>query len=154
MISIIAVIGKNNELGLNNNLLWHLPNDLKFFKETTTSKKIVMGHNTFISIGRPLPNRENIVITRDNFDNVIIMTKEEVLEKYLNTPEEIFVIGGAKIYNYFIDYATKLYLTEVPLSTKADVFFPNFNKEDYKKTILKENNDNNITYNHVLYEKF
>ncbi len=153
MISMIAAIGKNNELGYKNNLLWNLPNDLKFFKQTTTSKKIVMGHNTFLSIGRPLPNRENIVITRDKFDNVTIMTFDEVLDNYLNSEEEIFIIGGGKIYSLFLEYANKLYLTEVPLEAQADVYFPKFDKEEFNIIDSIDNSDKNIKYKHVIYER-
>ncbi len=153
MISIIAVVGKNNELGFNNELLWHLPNDLKFFKETTMGKPVIMGHNTFVSIGRVLPGRENIVISSEKFDGVTMMSVEDVLEKYLDADEEVFVIGGAKMYDCFLEYASKIYLTEVPLSKEADVYFPSMNYDNYTKINIKSNNDGDISYDHVLYEK-
>ncbi len=153
MISMIAVIGLDNELGYENDLLWRLPNDLKYFKLVTSGKKIIMGHNTFLSLGRPLPNRENIVITRDYFEDVTIMSVEDVLGNYLDSGEEVFVIGGGKIYSVFLEYATKLYLTEVPLNAQADVFFPEFSLDEYDVISKSQNNDAEIFYEHKVYER-
>ena len=153
MISLIAAIGKNNELGKNNQLIWHLPNDLKFFKEITLNKTIVMGRKTFESIGRPLPKRKNIVLS-SNFkhENTEVYNNiSDLLDKYKN--EELFIIGGANIYNQFIDIADKIYLTEIDEIANADTYFPAFDKTRYKKTTIKENSDNGICYKHVLYEK-
>ena len=157
-ISIIAAIGQNNELGKNNDLIWHLPNDLKFFKNTTTGKTVVMGSNTFKSLPNVLPNRTNIVITHQNNgypSNVIIYNSiESFLNDYKNKDEEVFIIGGSSIYNQFIQKADKLYLTEILATCKdASVFFPKFNKENYEQTILGENQDNGISYKHVLYKR-
>ena len=131
MFSIIAAIGKNNELGKNNGLIWHLPNDLKFFKEKTMNKKIIMGSTTFDSLGRLLPNREHIVLsyTTDYPKEVEVFNNmDDLLNKYENSNEEIFVIGGASIYKQFINYSNKLYLTEIDAECKdASVYFPNFN---------------------------
>ena len=154
-LSMIAAIGKNNELGKNNDLIWNIPNDLKFFKEKTVDKTVVMGANTFHSIGKPLPQRKNIVITHQNIDKVLIYKSiREFLIDYKNKKEEVFIIGGASIYKEFIDYASKLYLTEIDASDKeADTYFPKFNKQLYEKIILDENEENNIKYTHVLYKK-
>ncbi|MCE9585552.1 dihydrofolate reductase [Candidatus Nomurabacteria bacterium] len=134
MISIIAGIGKNNELGKNNALLWRLPADLKHFKELTSGHSIVMGRKTFESIGKILPNRRNIIITRDKnykIENAeIAHSLEEALRlaslaqgKHLN--EEVFIIGGAEIYKQAMNFADKLYITEINATDKkADVFFP------------------------------
>jgi dihydrofolate reductase len=134
-ISIIASIGKDNELGLHNKLLWHLPDDLKSFKEVTTGHTIVMGKKTFESIGRPLPNRKNIVLTRDqNYEAegcIIAHSPEEIL-KFVNNDDEIFIIGGGEIYKIFLPLANKLYLTEVDASLPADTYFPKFSKVDWK----------------------
>lgn len=155
-LSIIAAIGKNNELGKNNDLIWHLPNDLKFFREVTTGKTIIMGKNTFDSLPKMLPNRKHIVLTftDEKYPNDVEVFKsiDEFLEKYKNNDEEIFVIGGASIYKQFIELANILYLTEIEAEEKtADVYFPKFNKNDWNSEIIKENSDNDIKYRHVKY---
>ena len=157
MFSIIAAVGKNNELGKNNTLIWHLPKDLKFFKEKTMNKKIIMGSNTYDSLPRLLPNRHHIVLsfTTDYPSEVEVFNNlEDLLNKYKDSTEEIFIIGGASIYKLFIDLANKLYLTEIDAECKdADVYFPNFNKNEYDKEILAENEDNGICYKHILYKR-
>ena len=155
--SIIAAIGKNNELGKDNNLIWHLPNDLKFFKETTTGKTIIMGRRTFESLPRMLPNRRHIVLSssEDFPDEVTVYkTLEELLEDLKDKDEEMFIIGGASIYKTFIDYCDKMYLTIIDAECKeADAYFPTFNESDWDKELLKENEDNGIKYKHVLYKR-
>ena len=155
--SIIAAIGKNNELGKNNDLIWHLPNDLKFFREITTGKTIIMGRKTFESLPKMLPNRHHIVLSSlTDFPKEVDVYKDlkSILEYYNNCDEELFVIGGASIYKLFLPFSDKLYLTEIDAECKnADAYFPVFNKEDYEKNILMENEDNNIKYKHVLYKK-
>lgn len=157
-ISIIAAIGENNELGKNNDLIWHLPNDLKFFKSVTTGKTVLMGRNTFWSLPKVLPNRTNIVITDMDEDYpkevVIYNSIEAFLEDYKNTEEEVFIIGGASIYSQFINIADKIYLTEVAATCDdAQVYFPQFDKEQYEKDIVGQNEDNGISYEHVLYKR-
>ena len=157
-ISIIAAIGENNELGKNNDLIWHLPNDLKFFKSVTTGKTVLMGRNTFWSLPKVLPNRTNIVITDVDEDYpkevVIYNSIDSFLEDYKNTEEEVFIIGGASIYNQFINIADKIYLTEIAATCEdAQVYFPQFDKEQYEKEIVGKNEDNGISYKHVLYKR-
>lgn len=157
-ISIIAAIGENNELGKNNDLIWHLPNDLKFFKSVTTGKTVLMGRNTFWSLPKVLPNRTNIVITDMDEDYpkevVIYNSIEAFLGDYKNTEEEVFIIGGASIYSQFINIADKIYLTEVAATCDdAQVYFPQFDKEQYEKDIVGQNEDNGISYKHVLYKR-
>jgi dihydrofolate reductase len=133
-ISIIAAIGKNRELGLNNKLLWHLPDDLKNFKELTTGHTIIMGQKTYESIGRPLPNRKNFIMSRNISyqakDCTVVHSIEEAFKKFeketgeVNKQDEIFVIGGGEIYKLFLPYAQNLYLTEVEAELPADTFFP------------------------------
>ena len=155
--SIIAAIGKNGELGKDNDLIWHLPNDLKFFKKITSNHTIIMGRNTFESLPRMLPNRKHIVLTsRDGLPNEVEVYKElkQMLETYKNTTEEIFIIGGASIYAQFLDYSDKLYLTEIEAEEKnASVYFPKFDERKYNREILAENSDDGISYKHVLYIK-
>ena len=154
-LSMIAAVGKGNELGKNNGLIWNIPNDLKFFKEKTIGKTVVMGANTFHSIGKPLPQRKNIVITHQNIDKVLIYKSiREFLIDYKNKTEEVFIIGGASIYKEFIDYVSTIYLTEIDASDKeADTYFPEFNKQLYEKIILDKNEENGIKYTHTIYKK-
>ena len=155
--SIIAAIGKNNELGKDNALIWHLPGDLKFFKETTTGKTIIMGRRTFESLPRMLPNRHHIVISSsNNFPEEVSVynTIDDLLKDYKDSNEELFVIGGASIYKAFLDLSNKLYLTEIDAEDKnADAYFPTFDKSLYDMEVLKENEDEGIKYRHVLYKK-
>ncbi len=147
MINMIAVIGKNRELGCDNKLLWNLPEDMKRFKELTTGHTIVMGRKTFESIGKPLPNRTNIIITRDkNFTKKgckIIYSPEDIISEN-NKLENIFIIGGGEIYKLFLPYAEKLYLTIVEDGPKADTFFPNYS--EFSNIIFKESHKNNKPY--------
>lgn len=155
MISIIAAIGKNNELGLNNDLIWHLPNDLKFFKEKTLNQNIVMGYNTFVSLGRILPNRKHIVLSFEKVRlplEVIQFNNLEDLNNYIKD-KDVFIIGGASMYKQFIDKADRLYLTEIDNTHKADVYFPKFDKSLFDKKILGTNSDNGINYTFTLYER-
>ena len=151
MIAIVAAIGKNNELGKNNDLIWRLPNDLKFFKEITMGKTVVMGFNTYKSLPKKLVGRTMIVLTSKNIneeDIIIYHDINKLLSDYKN--KEIFIIGGASIYKAFIDKVDTMYLTEIDASDdKADVYFPSFNKSEWNYELLNENSDNNIKYRHV-----
>lgn len=155
--SIIAAIGKNRELGKDNSLIWHLPNDLQFFKKITSNHTIIMGRKTFDSLHKMLPNRKHIVLTSsEDLPNEVEVYKElkQILERYKDTTEEIFVIGGASIYSQFLEYSDKLYLTEIDAEEKnASVYFPEFNKDNYEVELLKENIDNGIKYKHMVYRR-
>lgn len=154
-VTLIAAIGQNNELGKDNDLIWHIPEDLKFFKENTLNKYIVMGLNTYLSLPRKLLNRKYIVLTHKEFeaddDIKVCYNMEELLEyiKTLNT--EIMVIGGASMYGQMIDYADKMLLTEIDDSRMADVYFPKFNKDDWNSSIMCSHEYNGLTYKHVKY---
>ena len=155
-LSIIAAIGQNNELGINNQLIWHLKKDMKFFKETTINHKIVMGRKTFESLPKLLVNREHIILTKQNINlpNVKIFHDiSSFLKAYENLDEEIFNIGGQSIYKELLEYADKLYLTEIEDTSKADAYFPIFDKNDFEKEILSENEEDGIKYKHVLYKR-
>ena len=155
--TIIAAIGKNRELGKDNGLIWHLPNDLNFFKEMTNNHAIIMGRKTFESLPRMLPNRKHIVLTSsENFPSEVEVYKEltQLLESYRDSQEEIFIIGGASIYSQFLEHSDKMYLTEIDAEDiNADVFFPDFNHEDYTSELIKENEDNGIKYKHMVYRR-
>lgn len=156
-VSMIAAIGKNNELGKNNNLIWHLPNDLKFFKKTTMGKDIIMGSNTFYSLPKLLPGRKHIVLTSKNIDNaqiLVLHNKEELLEYLRTIKKEVMIIGGESIYTQMLEYADKLYLTEIDaISSEADVYFPTINYDNWDSQLLGTNNDNGISYKHILYKR-
>lgn len=141
LISIIAAIGENKELGKDNKLLWNIPEDLKRFKELTTNHPVIMGRKTFESIGKPLPNRTNIVITRDkNFqvkNCLVVHSLEEAIElAKIKDNEEIFIIGGGQIYQQAINLADKLYLTIVKGNFGADTFFPDYSR--FKKIVSRK----------------
>lgn len=156
MISLIAAVGKNNELGLDNHLIFNIPGDLKFFRNITLGKTVVMGRKTYESIGKPLPKRINIVVSnslKETDGITIINSFEEVLEKYLNSEEEVFIIGGESLYNYFINYAQNIYLTKVYANAAADKYFPSFDENNYNQTLLGENKENNLEYKHILYRR-
>ncbi len=147
-LSIIVAIAENYAIGKDNDLLWHLPQDLKRFKEITTGHTIVMGRKTFASIGKPLPNRHSVVITRDeNFKCegvTVVHSIKEALEVVQNE-EEVFVIGGGAIYKETLHLATKLYLTTVHSTFEADTFFPKFDRSEWqllKKEELPKNEKN------------
>ena len=128
LVSIIVAIAQNHVIGKDNQLIWHLPNDLKFFKATTTGHPIIMGRKTFESIGRPLPNRTNIVISRNTnlkIEGCFCVTSiQEAIDvaRQMNA-EKCFVIGGAEIYQQVIFMVDKIYLTEVKAIVEGNVFF-------------------------------
>ena len=162
MISLIAAIGKNNELGKKNTLLWDLPADMKHFRETTRGHTVIMGQKTFESIGRPLPNRRNIVVTRDDNFKIegieISMSLEDTLVSFANSTEEVFVIGGGQIYKQSIEKADRLYITHVDMEDKeADTFFPEIIPivwNEVKHEEHKKDSDNPFNYTFSIYEKF
>ncbi|MBI5071578.1 dihydrofolate reductase [Candidatus Falkowbacteria bacterium] len=145
IISAIAVTNKNRAIGFKNKLLWNLPPDLEHFKKITAGHTVIMGGNTFVSLGRPLPNRVNIVITKNKDflapGCIVVFSPEEALvrakaeeEKLENEHKEIFIIGGASIYAQMLAVVNKLYLTIVDDTTvEADTFFPDYS--EFKKII-------------------
>lgn len=154
-ISMIAAVGKNLELGKNNDLIWHFKEDMKFFKETTTGHTVIMGRKTFESLPKALPYRQNIVITTNKdyvADGATVVTSIDEAIKIAN--EDIFIIGGGIIYKEFLPLSDKLYLTEVEAEMQdADTYFPTFDKSQYNKEILKDYEVNGIKFKHVLYSK-
>lgn len=156
-ITLIAAIGKNNELGKDNKLLWHLKEDLKFFKEQTIGKEVILGRKTLESLPKLLPKRKHLVLTHQNLEEneqLQVFHSIEELQKYLqDKDEEVVVIGGAKIYQEFLPKANKLILTEIDASKEADAYFPTFNKEEWQKELLCTHQDNGITYSHIIYKR-
>lgn len=159
-VTMIAAIGKNNELGKNGDLIWKFKEDLNFFKEQTMGKPMVMGYNTFYSLrgGKPLPGRQHIVLTsRDIEPNpqiTIIRSVDELLKYIEEYNDEVMIIGGAKFYSTMMEYADKLILTEIDAEDReADVYFPKFNKEEWNIIDLGEHEEENIRYKHCIYTK-
>jgi dihydrofolate reductase len=157
-VAIIVAMGENQVIGIDNQLPWHIPEDLKYFKSTTMGKPIVMGRKTFDSIGRPLPGRTNIVVTRNqhyaaegvrvahSVDQALAMAQ---LEAQASGVSEVMVIGGAQLYADCLPIADRLYITKVHASVEGDAFFPNLNWDDWQELDRKDftANDSNI-YNY------
>tara|TARA_B100001996_G_scaffold14194_1_gene11824 strand:+ start:619 stop:1125 length:507 start_codon:yes stop_codon:yes gene_type:complete len=165
MISLIAAVAKNGVIGNEGDLPWNLPSDLKKFKEITDNKPIIMGRKTWDSIGRPLPNRDNIIISRNinleieggiiclSPDKAISIAKIKANERGC---EEIMVIGGGYIYQEFMGIADKLYITEVDLEIEGDAYFPKIDTELFKEISREEINkdpEDNAYHSLVIYEK-
>jgi dihydrofolate reductase len=141
-ITLVAAIASNNVIGKENSLPWNIPEDLKRFKQMTSGHTILMGRKTFDSIGRPLPNRQNIVMTKDeNFEKEgikVINDFDEALELIKESNEDVFVIGGSKIYELFEPVANSLAITRILKDFEGDAFFPDINWELWQ--IEKEEN--------------
>jgi dihydrofolate reductase len=160
MISLIWAMDNNRVIGKDNKLPWHLPEDLKFFKQTTMGCPIAMGRKTHESIGRLLPGRENIIITRNmefHCDGCTVLHSVDELVQYaLQKNEEIFVIGGAEIFKEVLPFADRLYLTMIYHSFEGDAFFPEISwdeweMKDRKKGLKDENNP--YDYEFFIYDR-
>lgn len=159
MLSIIVAIANENVIGKDNKLIWHLPEDLKRFKKITTGHKIIMGRKTFESLGRVLPNRKHIILCNDmqldiNDENVVILDDITKLDKYIESDEECFVIGGATIYKLLMPYARKMYITKINNNFEGDVYFPEIKNTEWKEILrekgLKDEN-NPYDYEYITY---
>ena len=161
MLSIIVAVAKNNVIGKDNKLIWHIPADLKHFKDITSGHTIIMGRKTFESLGRVLPNRKHVILCNDmelNIENENVEVLEDVsmVKKYVDDEEENFVIGGATIYRLLMPYADKLYITHINQEFDGDVTFPEINKDEWKvvsreKGVTDEQNP--YDYEFVNYER-
>ena len=170
MFSLIVAVGKNNEIGKNNQLLWYIPEDLKNFKKITTGKTVIMGRNTYESIGRALPNRTNIVLSRNSleiekkieedrkkYENETTKLEfyddfQKVIEKYKDLKEEIFIIGGGEIYKKSLEMGivNRIYMSHVDFSdSEADTYFPKIDLNEWI-TLTEENYDG---WKFCIYEK-
>lgn len=150
MISAIAVIGQKNELGNKNSLLWQVPGDLPRFKKLTMGHPIIMGRKTAESIGRELPGRTNIVISRSG--EVDSLEKALELAKKSSGSEEIFVIGGGEIYKLAMPYVEKLYLTVVENTAEADTYFPEY--AEFGKVLMDEpHEENGVKFRYLTLER-
>ena len=155
-ITIIAAIGENNELGLDNKLIWNIKEDLKRFKKLTTGHSIIMGRKTFESISKALPGRLNIVLTKNkNFKFKNVSTASNIHEaiELTKDDEQPFIIGGSEIYSLFINMAQTIELTRVHNNFKADTFFPDINFDKWNKIYEEKFNLDNLPYSFITYKK-
>jgi dihydrofolate reductase len=160
MISLIWAMDENRVIGSYNKLPWHLPEDLKFFKRVTMGHPIVMGRKTHESIGKPLPGRENIVITRDRqFRSegcLILHSIDDLLDYTSKTNEEVFVIGGAEIFKEVLPHADHLYLTMIHHQFEGDTFFPVFHMDKWElesRQMGLKNEKNPFEYEFLVYKR-
>ena len=161
MLSIIVAKAKNNTIGKDNKLLWHISDDLKRFEELTTGHVIIMGRKTFESLGKVLPNRKHIVFSQNpdfkvNDENVEIVHSMLQLQEYIEDDKENFVIGGAMIYNLLMPYVTKMYVTEIEKDFEGDTFFPKINSEVWEEISREkgpEDSENKFEYEYVTYKR-
>jgi dihydrofolate reductase len=157
MIKIIVARSRNGVIGNSNKLIWNLPADLKRFKEVTTGHPIVMGRKTYESIGRPLPNRRNIIVTKDeNLDIKDCEVVNSIEEALLLTNNDCFIIGGGEIYKQAIGISEKIYLTEVDEDFFGDTYFPDID-QSWSMTSqqdFKADEKNKYNYSFITYERF
>lgn len=163
-ISMIAAVAKNRAIGYKNRLLYNLPDDLKFFRKTTAGNVVVMGGNTYKSLPNgPLPNRLNIVVStsienEENYENLMICKNSDELFNFIDkTDKKVFIIGGASMYNLFIDEVNELYLTEIDAEPdNADTYFPYFDKNEFE-VVWEEQHDTDekheVPFRFVHYKK-
>ncbi|MDR1172118.1 MAG: dihydrofolate reductase [Bacteroidales bacterium] len=137
MISIIVAVDQNNAIGLNNSLLCHMPNDLKYFKRVTSGRSVIMGRRTYESLPvKPLPNRTNIVISKsltESLPGCVLVSSVEEACNHCSGAEECFVIGGAQVYRQMIPMARKLYITRIHHVFEADTRFPEINADEWQQ---------------------
>ncbi|GAA5094595.1 dihydrofolate reductase [Chryseobacterium ginsengisoli] len=160
MTTIVVAMGEKNEIGFENQLLWHLPKDLKHFKDITSGHPIIMGRKTYESIGKPLPNRTNIVVSRKKnwFEEgiLIVGSIKEAVKFAKKIDEEIFIIGGGNIYAQTMDVVDKLEVTLVKADLKADTYFPKIDTKVWKKvseTCHDKDDKNQYDFCFQTYEK-
>jgi len=161
MVSIIVAIANNNVIGKDSSLLWHLPDDLKRFKDITSGKTIIMGRKTFESLPYVLPNRHHIVLTKDKSYNVsdervTVIHNVDSLKPYIYDDKEHFIIGGGEVYSLLLPYAKKLYITKIEADFEGDTYFPNY---DVNQWILTEelhdliDSDNKLPFKYLTFNK-
>lgn len=163
MISMVVAMSINRVIGKSGRMPWHIPEDLQYFKALTTGHTVIMGRKTFESIGKPLPNRLNVILTHDPYYKAegchIVHSIEEIRKKYDYEDEEIFIIGGSTLYSAFMPYAQKLYITLIETIVEGDTYFPLFplEKEDKNEFICTKeksvNQTNEFTYKFTEWER-
>ena len=163
-LSMIVAVAENGGIGRNNSLPWYLPNDLKYFKQTTMGKPVIMGRKTYESIGKPLPGRTNIVITRQadyQPEGVKVVNSVEAAKELaesvclIDGQDEAMIMGGAEIYALSLPYTDRLYLTEVHADVQGDAFFPEYDKSRWQEVAREDfaaEGPNPYSYSFVVYE--
>lgn len=148
MFSIISAIAKNNAIGKDNDLVFHIKEDMKFFRETTRNHTVIMGKKTWESLPGKLKDRKNLVISHTEVEDAdgTITDLDKYIEENKETDEEIFVIGGGSIYKYMLPHSKYLYLTEVDAEPEADIYFPEFDRKQYKKETLKTGTEGDLKF--------
>ena len=158
IVSIIVAIGENHAIGKNNQLLWHMPNDLKHFKDITSGRTIIMGRKTFDSVGKPLPRRRNIVVTRQEITIPgceVVKSIEDGLA-LCKDEDEVFIGGGAEIYKLAMHLTDRIYLTIIHKSFDADTFFPEIDKLEWKEVKREDfepDEKNPLSYSFITLER-
>ena len=158
MISLIVAMGRNREIGKDNKLLWNIKEDMQWFKAHTMHKPVIMGRRTYESIGRPLPDRLNIVLSRNRnyqpHEGVIVRHCVGDIIREFGAEPELMVIGGAMVYEQFLPYATRLYLTEIDQEYEADAYFPDVELTDWDRFFHREGvQDAEVKYEFSIYRR-
>ncbi|MDF1764623.1 MAG: type 3 dihydrofolate reductase [Oleibacter sp.] len=164
-LSLMVALAENRVIGRDNQLPWHLPNDLKYFKQTTLGKPVIMGRKTYESIGKPLPGRTNIIITRQtdfHAEGIKVVNTVEQAQALASSvclidgQKEAMIIGGAEIYGLTLPHCDRLYLTEVHSEVEGDAFFPEFDKDRWQEVSRQDfsaDDTNPYDYSFVVYER-
>jgi dihydrofolate reductase len=160
MISIIVAVADDWGIGRDNELLWHIPEDLKRFKKLTTGNAVIMGKKTWDSLPKkPLPGRKNIVLTdnqKDSFEGAMVALSIDEALKYCENGEEVFIIGGGSVYRQFMTIADRLYIKHVHKTAPADIYFPEIDPQKWEVTESENGTaeiDGGITYTYTIYNR-
>ncbi|WP_259067411.1 dihydrofolate reductase [Mucilaginibacter sp. X4EP1] len=158
IVSIVVAISENHVIGKDNKLLWYLPNDLKHFKNITTGHTVIMGRKTYDSVGKPLPKRRNIIITRQNItiEGCEVVSSIEAALALCADEEEVFIVGGAEIYKQSLHLTDRIYLTIVHKEFEGDSFFPEIVKNEWEEVYREDyqpDEKNSLPYSFITYER-
>jgi dihydrofolate reductase len=157
-ITIVVAISENHAIGKDNKLLWYLPKDLKHFKEITTGHTVIMGRKTYDSVGKPLPNRRNIIITRQaiTIEGCEVVNSIEAAIELCKDEQEVFIVGGAEIYKQAMHLTDRIYLTIVHKNFEGDSFFPEISSQEWKEVFREDHEPdekNLLPYSFITYER-
>jgi dihydrofolate reductase len=158
IVSIVVAISQNHAIGKDNKLLWYLPKDLKHFKEITTGHTVIMGRKTYESVGKPLPNRRNIIITRQqvNIEGCEVVNSVEAALALCKDEAEVFIVGGAEIYRQALHLTDRIYLTLIHENFEGDTYFPEIKADLWKETERQDHEPdekNLLPYSFITYER-